>query len=510
MYRYICLLLVALSVSVFNCAADVSGKAGSNVKWTLTSDGVLTFSGTGDIKDFGRTLPYKPSSVRELIVEDGVTAIGANALSGCRNLTKVSLPASLKSIGKAAFSGCKSLITLSFPYGLESIGAQAFKDDAQLGEFDGPGSLMYVGDEAFAGCTGMTTVRLPRSLKTMGAGAFRGCHLITNASELPQFVNASNAAYYGLPTKPVEKYVARVNARQEPAAHTAARTGTAASASAKATPALPRTAAVSTASSDVDTYIPVTGKENKNTFVVIISNEDYVNVGKVPFAINDGDAFHQYCNLTLGVPESNIFHLKNATFGAINEALDDLAMANRIAGSDMKVIFYYSGHGAQKEETFEPYLMPVDAKRVTDKTCVSLNSLYDSLDKLDITSAVVFLDACFTGSDREGTAMKAADGTRPIIRAPKASSVKGKTVVFSAASKDQTAGPYKEKEHGIFTYYLLKKLQETGGNTSLLELDSYLRENVPNTAFFEGRREQMPTTTSSAALSRSWHNMRLY
>ena len=36
----------------------------------------------------------------------------------------------------------------------------------------------------------------------------------------------------------------------------------------------------------------------------------------------------------------------------------------------------------------------------------------------------------------------------------------GNMVVFTAAQGDETAYPYKEEEHGLFTYYLLKKLQE--------------------------------------------------
>ena len=37
----------------------------------------------------------------------------------------------------------------------------------------------------------------------------------------------------------------------------------------------------------------------------------------------------------------------------------------------------------------------------------------------------------------------------------------GNMVVLSAAQGDETAHPYTEKGHGLFTYYLLKKLKET-------------------------------------------------
>lgn len=54
----------------------------------------------------------------------------------------------------------------------------------------------------------------------------------------------------------------------------------------------------------------------------------------------------------------------------------------------------------------------------------------------------------------------------------------GNIVVFSAAQGDETAYPYKEKEHGLFTYYLLKKLQETKGNVTLGELSDYIKTQV--------------------------------
>jgi hypothetical protein len=37
----------------------------------------------------------------------------------------------------------------------------------------------------------------------------------------------------------------------------------------------------------------------------------------------------------------------------------------------------------------------------------------------------------------------------------------GNLVVVSASQGDETAYPYNEKRHGLFTYYLLEKLQES-------------------------------------------------
>ena len=56
------------------------------------------------------------------------------------------------------------------------------------------------------------------------------------------------------------------------------------------------------AQTDVDTRIAVNDRKDPNTFVVIISNENYKNEQPVPFALNDGSVFKQYCEKTLGIP----------------------------------------------------------------------------------------------------------------------------------------------------------------------------------------------------------------
>lgn len=59
-------------------------------------------------------------------------------------------------------------------------------------------------------------------------------------------------------------------------------------------------------SSDVDINIPEVRTNNDKTFAVIISNENYTMVSKVPMALNDGETFSRYCEKTLGMPKDNI------------------------------------------------------------------------------------------------------------------------------------------------------------------------------------------------------------
>ena len=80
----------------------------------------------------------------------------------------------------------------------------------------------------------------------------------------------------------------------------------------------------------------------------------------------------------------------------------------------------------------------------------------------------------------------------------------GKLVVFSASSGDQSSLPYKEKGHGIFTYFLLKKLQETSGDLSYRELSDYIKENVSLQSVVINSKEQDPQTNVSPSAASEW------
>ena len=51
-------------------------------------------------------------------------------------------------------------------------------------------------------------------------------------------------------------------------------------------------------------------------------------------------------------------------------------------------------------------------------------------------------------------------------------------IIFSATNADETAHPYYDKSHGLFTYYLLKGLQESNGEATIGSLAEYIKDNV--------------------------------
>lgn len=268
-----------------------------------------------------------------------------------------------------------------------------------------------------------------------------------------------------------------------------------------ATPSEPRPGTIPV--SDVDTSIPEASSISENTFAVIIANENYSAVSKVDFALNDGSTFSRYCNRTLGLPQKHIILCKDATYGAMELAISRIESIGSAYDGNLNIIFYYAGHGIPDEKTRDSFLIPVDGDGSALSTCFRTSSVYKRLSGINARSVIVFMDACFSGSVRGEGMLASARGVRI---AAKDEVAQGKMVVLSAAHGDQTAYPYTEKGHGMFTYFLLKKLQATSGNVSLGDLSDYITMSVKQESVVSCGRIQTPTTTpsSEAAGWREW------
>ena len=251
----------------------------------------------------------------------------------------------------------------------------------------------------------------------------------------------------------------------------------------------------------LDENIPVSGTKANNTFVIAIGNENYQLVPSVSFAENDMEVFCKYCQKTLGVPISNIRKYKDATFGVMLSALKDLKDIAEAYNGDINVLFYYAGHGFPDEKSRKAYLLPIDADGKQSEVCFPISRLYSELAALNSKSTVVFMDACFSGAQRGDGMLASARGVAIEV---KEEAIQGNLVVFSAASGDETAYPYKEKGHGMFTYFLLKKVQETKGAVTLGELSDYIITNVKRQSVVTNRKSQTPTVIHSESVGMGW------
>ena len=257
--------------------------------------------------------------------------------------------------------------------------------------------------------------------------------------------------------------------------------------------------------SQVDLQIPETKAVNPNTFVIIIANEDYKSVAPVPFALNDGRTLAKYCQRTLGVPAANIKVHENATYNDIRLAVAWIKNVCEKYEGEASVIFYYAGHGIPDASDKSAYLLPVDGDGRYVATGYKLDDLYQKLGEMPAKSVTVMLDACFSGANRDGQMLASERG---VALKSKGAVPQGNMVVFSAAQGDETALPFEEEGHGMFTYYLLKKLQDTQGDVTLDDLSQYVIKEVCRKSAVINK-PQTPSITPSATMGAEWKNWKI-
>lgn len=258
--------------------------------------------------------------------------------------------------------------------------------------------------------------------------------------------------------------------------------------------------------SDVDKDIPTAKKQAENTFAFIIANENYADA-PVPYSLNDGRMFKEYCQKTLGLPEKNINLYEDATFGIIISAVEKMKSIADAYDGEANVIFYYAGHGFPDEKQNSAYLLPIDgdASSITT-TGYSLAKLYKEISQLKLKSSILFLDACFSGAKREDQMLAQSRGVAIKV---KSDVPEGKMLVFSAAQGDETAHQMEDKHHGLFTYYLLKGIQSMGSDVEMGALTEYVTKQVKRQSVVINNKKQTPTVVPSQALTNTWQTLKL-
>ena len=157
------------------------GWSGST-QWTLDSSGALTFRGTGAMKNYttknGMPWYAYAEQIKRVVIEEGVTSIGAYAFYGMPDLVSVSIPQSVTAIGDYAFKNCGKLDKVVLPSGLTKLGDSAFYACSSLTSIDIPASLYTVKPYTFKNCTSLTSVSFHEgSLQKISDGAFYGTAL---------------------------------------------------------------------------------------------------------------------------------------------------------------------------------------------------------------------------------------------------------------------------------------------------------------------------------------------
>lgn len=158
-----------------------SGNCGNSLTWTLDDTLVLTIGGTGEMTDYtgGSNMPSwydHRDSIAIVIIEDGVTSIGAYAFNACTKLTSITIPDSVTNIGFRAFNGCIRLTSISIPDNITIINIGLFYGCTELISITIPNNVTSIGNFAFDGCTNLKSVIIGENVTTIGDYVFRNCN----------------------------------------------------------------------------------------------------------------------------------------------------------------------------------------------------------------------------------------------------------------------------------------------------------------------------------------------
>ena len=258
--------------------------------------------------------------------------------------------------------------------------------------------------------------------------------------------------------------------------------------------------------SDVDVSIPVTNRKNDSTFLFVVANENYKNAQIVPFALNDGLIFALYGEKTLGIPKDHIKVYKDATYGQLLECIASIKQVAEGYDGHVKILFYYAGHAFPDEIGNNTFLLPTDGNPKLPATAYGMHNLYSELGSINANPITCFIDACFSGSTRQNNMLLASRG---VVIKVKSEIPHGNVIVFTSSSEYETSLMYQEKSHGLFTYFLLKKLKESKGSLEMGDLVDYVTREVKRSSAVVNQKLQTPQVLVSPNMTQPWRKINL-
>ena len=207
------------------------GYCGNNLTWVLTNDGTITFSGTGDMRNYssasstswyayrdqitsieledgitsiGNFAFYGLENVVDVTIPEGVTSIGGFAFKNCTSLETVDLPSTLKKLGESAFFGCSKLSKIVIPEGIYTIWGYTFKNCTSLKEVTLPSTLIKVDEAAFYGCSSVKELDIPSNVSIIGIYCFKNCTSLAKVTLPEKLTEIREAVFYATALSEIE------------------------------------------------------------------------------------------------------------------------------------------------------------------------------------------------------------------------------------------------------------------------------------------------------------------
>lgn len=161
--------IMLFAISFQAVAADdniLDGSTTNGLTYSLSSDYVLTISGTGAMdsySSFGTNIsPWKDyiDNIVEVVIEEGVTSVGSYAFYGSDSLVKVTLPSTISSIAANSFGYCKALEEITIPDLVTSLSSSTFNYCTSLKIVNIGSGLTSFNSWAFTGSTAIEAMNV--------------------------------------------------------------------------------------------------------------------------------------------------------------------------------------------------------------------------------------------------------------------------------------------------------------------------------------------------------------
>ena len=209
----------------------------------------------------------------------------------------------------------------------------------------------------------------------------------------------------------------------------------------------------------------------RDAVAIVIGIQNYKNLPHASYAINDAIQFKDHAVRYLGVKPDNVKILtdSNAQRADILLAFKYWLPAHINAGKT-DVIIYFSGHGLSQEQVKQRYFLPFDVNTdLLEETAINQKNLFKQLSLAGAKSVVVFLDTCFSGTNRGGQTL--VPNQRAVNLKQNADALPAGFSVLSAASNQQVAYGDDSLQHGVFTFFLLKGIAAEQGTSQSKQLN---------------------------------------
>lgn len=205
------------------CGSELLNDDETCMAWRLDSEGVLTISGEGFMKDYSphNRPPWAEHSwqITRVVVEDGIETIGSLAFEGCHCVVEVYLGADVAEFTKNytdgvalpnPFAACASFerftVSADNPVFCDVNGVLFSKDQTVLVKapqnygkgaksYTVPSGVVAIAEVAFEGCVFFENITLPNTLEEIGEGAFGYCLSLKELAIPSGVINIGSSAF---------------------------------------------------------------------------------------------------------------------------------------------------------------------------------------------------------------------------------------------------------------------------------------------------------------------------